>query len=812
MPLTEGALLSHYRIHSHIGSGGMGDVYLATDTQLQRKVALKILPAEVASNAQRVRRFLQEAKTVSALNHPHIITIYEVGEADSTSFIATEFIEGKTLREAIKSKQMPLDKIIEIATQSASALTAAHEVNIVHRDIKPENIMLRDDGYVKVLDFGLAKLLDHSNSNPEASTLVNTADGVVLGTVSYMSPEQARGLEVDARTDIWSLGAVLYEMVTGRRPFEGTTLSDILAAVLDHEPTPVARYSPEAPPELERIIRKALAKNPDQRYQTTRDLLNDLKDLKRETERQKIVSSVVSPSTESDRRRSLLSSKVLLVAGAVVLLIGGLAYVFRDRLSRRTNASNEPITLAVLPFVPLSPAEEIGFLSTGLPDAIITRLANVHQIRVRPTSTILKYEGQKVSAQTLGQELACDYVVIGTFQRIGSHLQVNVQLVRTSDDVPLWGQQFDKERTDLLGLQDAVATQIADALRIKMTAAEQSRVFHRYTDNVAAYELYLLGRSKLARYNKNDTLAAIKAFEEALRLDANYALAHAGLAEASAQMRIRFAAPEEVQLWDDRAKQEANRALELDGNLAEAHEALASVYRSSEFNWTQTIIESDRALLINPNLDQPHYYRAAAFYHLGLIDDVETEVSAGLRINPLNKLEALRLRGNTAFLSGRYSEAVAFLEEARAASSAPVSDWYLAQAYYYGGDTERAEKILTELHGSAQAEQRAKATLASFLAARNEKQRALKLLDEVLAGSYQDHHVHYSVGAAYSQLGDHVKARLWLARSIATGFPCYPWFQRDQLLRPIQNDSEYKSMMSDLEKAWQAARTKYEGT
>jgi len=263
MPLTEGALLSHYRIHSHIGSGGMGDVYLATDTQLQRKVALKILPAEVASNAQRVRRFLQEAKTVSALNHPHIITIYEVGEADSTSFIATEFIEGKTLREAIKSKQMPLDKIIEIATQSASALTAAHEVNIVHRDIKPENIMLRDDGYVKVLDFGLAKLLDHSNSNPEASTLVNTADGVVLGTVSYMSPEQARGLEVDARTDIWSLGAVLYEMVTGRRPFEGTTLSDILAAVLDHEPTPVARYSPEAPPELERIIRKALAKNPD---------------------------------------------------------------------------------------------------------------------------------------------------------------------------------------------------------------------------------------------------------------------------------------------------------------------------------------------------------------------------------------------------------------------------------------------------------------------------------------------------------------------------------------------------------------------
>ncbi|HEX7296038.1 MAG TPA: protein kinase [Pyrinomonadaceae bacterium] len=811
MPLTADALLSHYKIHSHIGSGGMGDVYLATDTQLQRKVALKILPSEVASNTQHVRRFLQEAKTVSALNHPHIITIYEVGETDSTSFIATEFIDGVTLSEAIKSKQLPLDEIIKIATQSASALAAAHEVNIVHRDIKPENIMLRDDGYVKVLDFGLAKLLDHSNSNPEASTLVNTADGVVLGTVSYMSPEQARGLEVDARTDIWSLGAVLYEMLTGRRPFEGTTLSDILAAVLDHEPAPIARYLPDVPAELERIVRKALAKDPDKRYQTARDLLNDLKDLKHEIERQKILSTV-PPLAKLETRRSSLSTKALFVAGAVVLFIGGMAYLFRDRLLQRTKTSNEPITLAVLPFVPLSPAEEIGFLSTGLPDAIITRLANVHQIRIRPTNTILKYEGKKVSAQTVGQELACDYVVIGTFQRIGSHLQVNVQLVRTSDDVPLWGQQFDKERTDLLGLQDALATQIADALRIKMSAAEQSRVFHRYTDNVAAYELYLLGRSKLARYNRNDTLAATKAFEQALALDANYALAHAGLAEASALMRIRFAAPDEVQFWDERAKQEASQALQLDENLAEAHEALASVYRNSEFNWAQTIMESDRALLINPNLDQPHYYRAAAFYHLGLLPAVETELNAGLRVNPLNKLDVLRLRGTTAFLSGRYSESVAFLEEARTASSAAVFDWYLAQAYYYGGEQDRAEKILTELRGSAQTEQRAKATLASFLAAGNEKQRAQKLLNEVLTGSYQDHHVYFSVGAAYAQLGDLVKARLWLARSIATGFPCYPWFQRDPLLQPMQNDSEYKSMMSDLEKAWHAARSKYEGT
>ena len=809
--LQEGSSVSHYRIHSKIGAGGMGEVYLATDTLLDRKVALKILPAEVTSNGQRIRRFLQEAKAASSLNHPHIITIHEVGQADSTYFIATEFIDGQPLRVIVKREQLQLERIIDIAIQIASALTAAHDVNIVHRDIKPENIMLREDGYVKVLDFGLAKLMRQSVLDPEASTMVNTADGIVLGTLSYMSPEQARGLEVDARTDIWSLGVVLYEMVTGRPPFEGTTTSDVLASLLDREPSPMARYSPEVPTDLERIIKKALAKNPEARYQTAKDLLIDLRGLKHELERQKIGSEVHQYPPVTARTVLPSSRKRLLIGlGILLLAVGVIAYLFRERLWRTRSISNEPITLAILPFHSLNAAEETGFLATGLPDAIITRLANVHPILVRPTSAILRYEGQKVSPQAAGRELACDYVVTGTIQKVGDHLQVNIQLVRTTDEAPLWGEQFDQQRANLLSLQDAVAKQIAEALRIKMTAAEQSRVYRRYTDNVAAYELYLLGRSKLAHFTREDTLAATKAFEDALRLDANYALAHAGLAEASAQMRIRFAPQEEVKVWDERAKQSANRALELDANLAEAHEALAAVYRNSDFNWEETIVESDRALLLNPNLEQPHYYRAAAFYHLGLEEAVEGEVVAGLRINPLTKLEALRSRGTAALISGRYSEAVALMEEARGLSSAPVTDWYLAQAYYYEGAPERAEKILTELQGGAQAEQRAKASLASFLAAGNEKQRAEKLLEEVLAGSYQDHHVHYSVGVAYAQFGDKVKARLWLARAIATGFPCYPWFLRDHLLRPLQGDIEYERMLVDLKKTWEAARAKYE--
>jgi len=810
MPIEEGAFFSHYKIHSRIGAGGMGEVYLATDTLLDRKVALKILPADVASNPQRVRRFLQEAKAASALNHPHIITIHEVGEFDSTYFIATEFIDGTTLRTLIKRTPLPFERVIEIAIQTASALTAAHEVNLIHRDIKPENIMLRADGYVKVLDFGLAKLLPQSSPGPEASTLVNTADGIVLGTLSYMSPEQARGTDVDARTDIWSLGVVLYEMVTGRQPFEGTTMSDVLASVLDHEPLPVMRYAPTVPADLERIIRKTLAKDPEERYQTAKDLLIDLKELKHELERQKVGSEVRSSLIAAKSVGSRFSGRRVLMGAIILLLVvGGLTYFLRNRLWPKSAVSTEPVTLAILPFLSLSAVEETGFLTTGLPDAVITRLANVRQIRVRPTSAILKYEGQKVNAQAVGRELECDYVVLGTLQKVGEHLQVNVQLVRTSDNASLWGQQFDKERADLLSLQDTVATQIADALRIKMTADERSRVYRRYTDNVAAYELYLLGRSKLAHYTKDETLAAVKAFEDALRLDANYALAYAGLAEASAQMRIRFAGQDDVKVWDERSKEAAHRALGLDENLAEAHQALAAVYRNSDFNWEQTILESDRALSLNPNLEQPHYYRAAAFYHLGLIDKVESEVLAGLRINPLSKVEALRNRGSAALIAGRYSEAVALLEEARPISSAPVADWYLAQAYYYEGAAERAEKILSELHGGAQAEQRAKASLASFLAARNEKSRAGQLLQDVLSGSYQDHHVHYSVGVAYAQLGDHVKARLWLARAIATGFPCYPWFVRDPLLRPMKGDAEYERMLSELEKSFHEAQAKY---
>ena len=381
--------------------------------------------------------------------------------------------------------------------------------------------------------------------------------------------------------------------------------------------------------------------------------------------------------------------------------------------------------------------------------------------------------------------------------------------MRVSDGTSIWGEHYDITRSDLLGLEDTIAEKIARGLKIKINNAERGRLYRRYTQNLAAYELYLRGRADVVRYTKESTQAAVEAFESALRVDPNYALAHAGLAMASAVMRIRFASETEFKGWEERAREEARRAIELDSELAEAHEALAAVDRLAEFNWDRVLAESGRALELNSSLDMPHFYRAAAFYHFGLMDDVEAEVRAGEDVNPANRVEPLRVRGSTAFFSGRFENAKRLLNELRNLSPGPVSEWYLAQAMYYMGDHGGAEAMLANIHGSAQAERRAQATLASFLAARAETDTARSLLKQVVNGGYMDHHVAYSVGAAYAQLSNLAESRRWLAVAINTGFPCYPWFERDSMLKPLRNDPEFQHLMADLRTSWESAKSRY---
>lgn len=501
------------------------------------------------------------------------------------------------------------------------------------------------------------------------------------------------------------------------------------------------------------------------------------------------------------------------LAVVIALVLAASVYVLRAPARQPEPLPAPRIDLAILPFTSLRAHEADDYLSVGIPDAIITRLAIVERLRVRPTTAILKYELPPVDPVTAAKELAVDYLLTGTLQRTTDTLMVSVQLLRAADGSTLWGERYRVSQADLLELQDSVAARVSATLQIQMTAAQRHRVYRRYTDDPVAYELYLKGRTYLVRHKELALRDAVETFEKALERDSDYALAHAGLAVASAELQLRFAKGGELEKWRRRAIVAADRALELDPDLAEAHEAWAAVHRKTEFDWDLTIQESRHAIELNPSLEAPYYYLAAALYHQGLLEAADQAVRAGLELSPTgDRVEALRAGGVTALFAGRYAEATAAFEEVKLLSDKQIADAYLAQAYYYLGEEELAETILHELAGSssASAVARAKSSLASILAARGAPVAAAELAEQVEVSGYIDHHVAYSLGAAYAQLDRPGPALLWLRRSAETGFPCYPWFARDPLLQPLRQRPEFTTLLGELREAQQLARARYD--
>jgi len=790
VPLGPGTLISHYRVESRLGAGGMGEVYLARDTKLDRMVALKFLPAELAEDPERLRRLVKEAKAASALNHPNVCVIHEIGEAHGwPPFIVMEYVPGQSLADRIHGQGLDPREVVAIGIQVADALDEAHARGIVHRDIKPANIMVTDRGRVKVLDFGVARRERPEGPETEFTTESRTLPGALVGTLKYMSPEQILGRPVDFRTDLFSLGVVLYEMATGRHPFAETQGGGLMDTILHRPPPSPTELNPQVPPELERVVLKALEKDPQRRHPSAAELREQLKKLGLE-----------------GRKRFSGRTQLALAAAALGLVLAG--YAAWKLWRPAPDAPGRETTLAVLPFQVITAPVEIGHLGVGIPDAIITRLANLTPIRLRPTSAILRYEGRNVDLKQAGEELQTENLLTGTVQKVGERFRVTVQLVRVKDEAPLWGERYDLERQDMLSLQDSIAEKVTAALELRMTAG---RARARYTDNPDAFDSFLRGRVHLARYTKEDDLAAVTAFENTLRLDPHFTAARAGLAMAAADLHLRFASGPDVQIWGERAKAEARAALELDSHLAESHLALAAVYGKTDFNWEQTIEESRRALALNGSLDLPHYFLARAFYHLGLLELAANEVRRGLELKGQEQVEPLRIRGLVALLEGRYSEAVPLLEELRRLSDLPMSDAYLGMAYYYSGERERAEATLEEQTRSSAAAgaARARSTLASFLAAHGERRRALELVETVTAGSYVDHHVAYSLGAAQAQLGRLAEAVGWLRNAADSGFPCHPWYARDPLLKPLADDPEFQRLLRDLGESCERARARY---
>src|SRR6266480_3315800 len=566
--LLVGRTIGHYKISKRIGTGGMGDVYLATDITAGRKAALKLLPTRFTGDAERLKRFQQEARAVVGLNHPNILTVYEIGEDHSTHYIASELIEGETLRERLTRGRIEVGEAVDIAIQVASALAAAHEAGIVHRDIKPENIMLRPDGYVKVLDFGIAKLAEQevpvTIPRDEALLLVETNLGSILGTVRYMSPEQACGAAVDKTTDIWSVGVVLYEMLTGHVPFTGDTPKEVMSSILEKEPMPLTRYIAQAPADLQQIISKTLRKDRGQRYRSAHELLEALKDLRRKLE------------AELERAAAPLWLRWARSPIALVLIVLAVALALTFPFFRHRNLTTSlppEKSIAVLPLQNLSDDKENAFFADGVQDELLSNLAKVANLKVISRASTQRYKsGTRRNLKEIAQQLGVSNVVEGSVRRSGDHIRLSVQLIDARTDRHLWGENYDRNLADSLSLQGELATEIARAVGATLSPQEKARVEAKPTNNPAAYDAYLRARAIPFDWGfalEGDIASAIHLYEQAVKLDPNFTLAWAYLSIAQIQSASKGIDSGPAQRA--RAKDSLNHALSLDPNLPEVH-------------------------------------------------------------------------------------------------------------------------------------------------------------------------------------------------------------------------------------------------
>src|SRR5712692_3357627 len=823
MNVVTGTKLGRYEIRSQLGAGGMGEVYLAQDRKLDRKVALKILPAEVAADRNRMSRFVQEAKAASALNHPNIITIYEIEHIDSVNFIATEFIDGETLRERIRHPPIKLGEVLDVAIQSAGALSAAHAAGIVHRDVKPENIMLRRDGIVKVLDFGLAKLTERLPTDAvdtEAATkaLVQTEPGMVMGTAAYMSPEQARGLAVDAHTDIFSLGVVIYEMVTGQAPFGGATRSDLIVALLERDPPPLARFTPEAPTELERLVMKTLAKDREERYQSAKDLLIDLKRLKEklkvdaEIERTSapelgsggseaepsLAGEIVSTAPRAGAQTAFESSRAtssaeylvsgikqhkLAVAIALLLLVIGAVGLGVYLHARNTEVAIESI--AVLPFVNQNNDPNTEYLSDGLTESIINSLTQLPSLRVSPRSSVFQYKGKDIDPLKAARDLGVRAVLTGRMLQRGDNLMVSAELLDVRDNKQLWGEQYNRKLADALAVQQEISREISERLRTKLSGEDQRQLTRRDTSNPDAYAFYLKGRYYWNKRTPDNLRKAIEQFQLAADKDPNYALAYVGLADCYSLLEFYAGTP--ASETSPKAKAFAERALQLDNSLAEAHTSLGYAYEEL-WQWEKAEEEFKRALKLNPNYPTAHHWHGILLLDAGRFDEALIEAKRAQELDPLS-LAISQNVSQTYLARGDVNSAiVAARKIIELDPRYPRGHMYLGFAYLKQGNYADANAELRKAVDLPERDRSVPGALGYGYAVSGRRVEALTILKE-LEEKYGRHEaVGQDLAAVYAGLGDKDQAFAWLEKDFQA---------RSGLLPRVRWYVPYESLRSD---------------
>lgn len=781
--------VAHYRILEELGAGGMGRVYLAEDTRLGRKVAIKFLPAECTRDEARLRRFEREARAASALNHPNILTIHETGEWEGERFIVSEFVEGETLRARLARGRPTVLEAIALSIQVAEALAAAHRAGIVHRDIKPENIMIRTDGYAKVLDFGLAKLTGGEPAvSPDAPTLerFETEPGTAMGTVSYMSPEQARGIGVDARTDLFSLGVVLYEMLSGRLPFRGRTSTEVILAILQEEPAPVVSVAPAVPAELGRIVGTALAKDPDSRYGTAGELAADLRRLEERLKsgEQHVPTDRIAPTAPGLAIPALRSRGVWAVAIILLLLAAGAAGIY---LTQR-NSGDSIDSLAVLPFENASRDADGEYLSEGIPESLINDLSRLPGLKVMSRNAVWRYKRSDgdapIDARATGKALGVQAILTGRVARRGEDIAISVELIDARDERQIWGEQFERGRGEILAVQNEIVAGILETLRMDPSGDERRLLEKRHTEDSEAWDRYIRGRYHLNRRSADAIRKGREFFQQAIEKDPAYALAYAGVSDAYALLAAQGAmAPGEAY---PAALASARRAIELDPGLAEGHASLAhAAFHTGDAETAER--EFARAIALDPSYGSSYQWQSEYLASSGRTEAAFVSVKKALALDPLD-LAANAYLGALLLRARRYREAEAQMKKTLEIDPSFFNAHaILGSVYLETGELDQAIREFQEtsrLTGGSRGE----GGLGLAYATAGRADEARRLLAMMEARAKTEYVTPLEVARIYAALKDPEGTLRWLERARAEN-PGSP--------RPIGNAKEYDFLRSD---------------
>jgi len=743
--------ISHFRVIEKLGEGGMGVVYKAVDTRLARPVALKFLPEKMAQDSQALERFRREARAASALNHPGICTIYDIGEQGGRAFIAMEFIDGESLRSHIHGKALPLEETLKLGMQIAEALDVAHGEGIIHRDIKPANIYVTKRGQAKVLDFGLAKLLPKGigGEAPDSTSMV----GIISGTPSYMSPEQVRGDNLDPRTDIFSLGLLLYEMATGRQAFGGGTGGAIIEAVLTKSPVSVRSINPDIPGRLEEIINKALHKDRDQRQQRAADVGAELQRLERGTDSGWRVAGGETESVPLSGASDLHSSREQKPQNSTEQM----------RAPRTERVSKIIDSLAVLPFENASRDPEHEYLSDGITGSLINILATVPKLRVIAQSTVFRYKGRRIDPQAVGQELNVRAVLTGRIMQSGSALRIGTELVHVATGSQLWGAQYDRKAGDIFAIQDEISNEISEKLRLKLTRAEKKRLTKRQTGDAEAYRLYLKGRHHWNRWTEDGFYKAIEYFQQAVEKDPTYALAYTGVADSYVLLGWNSYLPPKDAF--PKGKMAAMAALRLDPELGEAHTPQAAVLWLHDWKWQEAQREFKRSLALNPAHPTANHWYAEYLMTMGRHGEAIARMKNSQELDPLSLIISVAI-GWAFYMARRYEEAMEQLRRTvELDPNYPVTYWILGRLLREMGRYEQAiaegEKGVKLSGGSPLMN----ASLAQTFALAGKRKKAIQILDNLTTLAKQRYVASYFFAGIHIGLGEDDPAMEYLEKA-----------------------------------------------